>query len=1128
MKMKKDKNRFIVQKAMFLIFLVLTMPLYSSFVYATITKSYIGGEAGYDGYAAEDDTLTLEFFTDKDMIVPYEDTNNRRAFECDLDNETSKTRCVKSLSNPLPAGEHTISLTEIADENVVPGKTDFSFNIDGVLPEVMNLGLEQDLVGLKFNYSVKDSLEPNVSDTCSGILYIEIHVNGEIYKRINLSQTGCTYPSVGHESMYLNATKDGLYSVFIKTVDMAGNIFFSEPITAYYDAVGPIVSNLRFLHAETNQDIKKVSGGKTTAEYVYTRVVFDIEDRNLDKDSVYIDATGMFSNPIYNVGYDSVKIQCTETGIDKYRCYSNTTVNSFGGTLILQPNNQSVPVTVFAKDIYNNEIERVVVKNIEFDRTIAKGNDLVIEDKCNKDDMCFVNDDPVHRVEVTFGKGTNTFEKQRVYFDLQAIGGNPAAAAFECNLIGSKWKCYTLLGPGDGMNTGQIRKISMNENTVDDLGKRIEETKTEVMYDNINPIVYDIDGVDEYKTPEGVDECVGSEDNVSEWLVVDHATNSGRHWFETNDHIEFKLFVNDSHSGIKEVLGNFSQFSDGVIKTGDCSRVSNSSTGYICKFEGDNDVQAKKSGRGLNPIFTVTDWAGNSINLMPCKGVDVLYKAGSQGNFFDFQMRDAAQDSAGSQTDPIQNITVVPEALDLISFANFPNDSSSMWLTAVLDESSTGGCDATIDGVVDMNTLSIGFNTKYNTECYLTYNETESGFENTTYEEIEAVFEKLKIFRTAKPYKKDDKLLFELELNGAELEPEMNLSYTCPLSIISRCGAGVYPPQAINLTFMVPTTLSDYDAGDEIEDEIEKEKDDLKDQRWVDDMYKLFEDIRKACAVWGTLNGLMTALATVFGAVACALNKGVYEWVGHLLNEANFLGGVVFEVIGEIINYTCEFVSCTLPLRLLSPDEPGKKEFNNKEANNIIGALKEVAKTGSAGQGFAKSLIGLQSTLIGSPYEISKKSIIFSLIFACIPGVVYNLKQARNIDCQYVYCLENTVVEDGISPYVCGATKAYNYCLFIYGQYFYSLPFALIFKAISNIIKLFGNNPYTAATIGVSLYCGKLNIDKSGSCKEERTLCIAWHFFNGVVSLLNSANAIATMNEPDYEPPIDYCEELDL
>jgi hypothetical protein len=85
-----------------------------------------------------------------------------------------------------------------------------------------------------------------------------------------------------------------------------------------------------------------------------------------------------------------------------------------------------------------------------------------------------------------------------------------------------------------------------------------------------------------------------------------------------------------------------------------------------------------------------------------------------------------------------------------------------------------------------------------------------------------------------------------------------------------------------------------------------------------------------------------------------------------------------------------------------------------------------------------------------------ENSIILSVIFLCLKGVVYNLEKARQIECRYVYCLEKTA--EGMPVSVCVFQRAMAMCKYVFNQIFNLIPFAAVINDITqNIFRALAN-----------------------------------------------------------------------
>ncbi|GAG15978.1 unnamed protein product, partial [marine sediment metagenome] len=98
-----------------------------------------------------------------------------------------------------------------------------------------------------------------------------------------------------------------------------------------------------------------------------------------------------------------------------------------------------------------------------------------------------------------------------------------------------------------------------------------------------------------------------------------------------------------------------------------------------------------------------------------------------------------------------------------------------------------------------------------------------------------------------------------------------------------------------------------------------------------------------------------------------------------------------------------------------------------------------------------------------------KNSFILSLVFLCPTGVFYNLQKARQIDCRYVYCLEQTA--DGMPLSLCVEQRGVAMCKYVTGQIFNLIPFAAAFSDIAKLIGKALANPWVLGEILARISC---------------------------------------------------------
>ena len=166
-----------------------------------------------------------------------------------------------------------------------------------------------------------------------------------------------------------------------------------------------------------------------------------------------------------------------------------------------------------------------------------------------------------------------------------------------------------------------------------------------------------------------------------------------------------------------------------------------------------------------------------------------------------------------------------------------------------------------------------------------------------------------------------------------------------------------------------------------------------------------------------------------------------------------------------------------------------------------------------------------------STLELARKSYLFSIMCACLPGLVHNLKKLREIECWKAYCYQK-MVPAGIPKGECETQYNYQICVYWNGQW---TVFADILmsplKAILNMI----NNPIAAAwaltkwafeatcVSSVTAACAA----GAGACSLVWIDCITYSTMQLTEDVLDLLQIDATLTAMQWESQMNFCDDLD-
>ncbi|MBI2130374.1 hypothetical protein HYU10_01250, partial [Candidatus Woesearchaeota archaeon] len=99
-------------------------------------------------------------------------------------------------------------------------------------------------------------------------------------------------------------------------------------------------------------------------------------------------------------------------------------------------------------------------------------------------------------------------------------------------------------------------------------------------------------------------------------------------------------------------------------------------------------------------------------------------------------------------------------------------------------------------------------------------------------------------------------------------------------------------------------------------------------------------------------------------------------------------------------------------------------------------------------------------------------SIVGSVLFGCIPGIVYNLEKYRQIECGYVTCLNGAVTQGG-DPAECNRQRSHQICKHVVGELFSLLPYYQIANHFQDLVREALLDPFVLGPAALSLSCSQ-------------------------------------------------------
>ena len=305
-----------------------------------------------------------------------------------------------------------------------------------------------------------------------------------------------------------------------------------------------------------------------------------------------------------------------------------------------------------------------------------------------------------------------------------------------------------------------------------------------------------------------------------------------------------------------------------------------------------------------------------------------------------------------------------------------------------------------------------------------------------------------------------------LEFHQFEAQAQ-NFSTKCTLRLQTKRGDKVIQQtedEFVNIT--VPFFVTQFDdALSTIEDKIDDAKDEAKNDLWktIGVLNDIFETVRAICQV----SPFIILIIEVIDA-----------WQSNS---------------GEVLK---EFI-VTAPIAAAQCGESAEQQAQLNSISKFLQVLCTIASCNTEGVQISSYISGLQwytelqknvldfynyysgRYLVGRPATSLYDNAFLSVAGICLPGIIYNMDKYRQIQCRYIYCLENEVKGGVATLESCRELKDYQECKYVWGEVFQIIPFvggidqllSSIKASLSDPSGLLGFANTVAARICAAIYC---------------------------------------------------------
>jgi len=944
----------------------------------------------------------------------------------------------KSIINDMPAGPGTYPIQICLGEagycsddcssciNPTYKHTSYIY-VDNEAPSATSFDISptdtngEDLVA---TYIVKDTLcgpSGPCSAHCSGIKKIEIvDIDGNSFGEQDISSSLDDCTRSGTFDFDMTSADNGLVMVCLKMTDNLGHE--SENIDCLpinKDDTQPVITVNNIFDQTGTAPITYVKSGGTPVKYIINVT----SSQYFDLDTVTADLTGF--------GAGELDLTCSKIVSGKFTCVKDFTLNLAG--------EKTADVTVEVVDLGGNTLTETDSITIKLD-TIAPVLDNVISSSTYLN-TGYLGPGLNNVIAIINETGAGLFGSN-VQITIAGHGTNNA----ECVQISTQWYCKI-------ENVTVTSDAEVQVQGADDAANIFGPSSVTLTYDDVKPEIINV--------------------------TMESTTDNSFPFFKTGDSITTRAFIKESVA-MTDDFGDYlaqAKFSFGInafidaLEPDGCYNVTG---GWICEWVVLNAIDGP-----INASFNLTDITGNNDD----SSITDVYDG---------------ENIYVSFTDPVSKIrTDYIPGIDFEVYEVDTNTTPDYW------ENTVAGI---FPSFIDSNTLQItGHDVWFQMQLTPKGDASLPTLAAASFDPATCKGDADNYLDTSNSFLISPQLGSEtpwlkMAIPRGPIDKDP-LSFQCELTLISLHNNKLSLPETENITLIVGVQPIK-EISDELDDKIEDIKGGflVETGAVVNQLAKLLTLFETFCNIITALNGLLGALGIINSVTAWTQNTFLAP-LGASAESAAALGEGS-TILGYAFLYKfCAFISCRISTCLQNSDSKVCGGFNTIYGNTAgkltnqlplrLDALSQGDLVGSAlgGSGskvrdncgkkpeksepaykdssgdfdknkYRKALdsynicakgergLGTQSwsdVFWGDP----KDSLLLSALFLCIPGLIKNFNKMTEVECQYLICVQQYMPQ-GVPILMCEKLRAYQWCMFIYGEIFNLIPFA---KFIQNMIQ---------------------------------------------------------------------------
>jgi hypothetical protein len=236
----------------------------------------------------------------------------------------------------------------------------------------------------------------------------------------------------------------------------------------------------------------------------------------------------------------------------------------------------------------------------------------------------------------------------------------------------------------------------------------------------------------------------------------------------------------------------------------------------------------------------------------------------------------------------------------------------------------------------------------------------------------------------------------------------------------------------------------------------------------------------------------------------------------------------------------CQFINCEINIWDSLSGEGGKGMFGglfkNKQSDGtpqVAEPIAQSAETPKIDEGDGGSSTGLGNSFQKSFFNkdtilASKTSgnVVVNLVNLCIPGLIINMNEYRQIKCKYVLCLLEDV-PNGTPMQACTDAKEYATCVYLFSNIFGILNIVNFWNSIVEAVKQIFISPFALVGLAQGFCAWICGGGHSGTLATIYGFCNTINQLGRIVGLIRNVTSIIEFASNPLPADQDFCKAMD-